>query len=134
MRHKKEMYIEFKDPEKTRANRKVLSVVGRGLKHVETGESVLTFQDLADSLGYADRRNVRGLKHQKAANTVRTQLSRPSRARGLKPCLLGSAYHLIQVAPFAGAWIEKRSEAISLGNLLISCQHNEIASSLRSSQ
>jgi hypothetical protein len=53
-----DMYIELKDPEKNAANRKVLSVVGRELKSVETGESVLTFQEIADSLGYGDRRNV----------------------------------------------------------------------------
>ena len=53
-----EMYIELKDPEKNPANRKVLSIVGRELKSVETGETVLTFQEIADHLGYADRRNV----------------------------------------------------------------------------
>ena len=53
-----EIYIELKDPEKNPANRKVLSVVGRELKHVETGEPVFTFQEIADKLGYADRRNV----------------------------------------------------------------------------
>lgn len=51
-------YVELKDPEKNPANRKVLSIVGRELKRIETGESVLTFQEIAESLGYADRRNV----------------------------------------------------------------------------
>ena len=53
-----DMYIELKDPENNAANRKVLSVVGRELKDVETDEPVFTFQQIADKLGYADRRNV----------------------------------------------------------------------------
>jgi len=38
-----------------------LSVVARELRDVETGESVLTFQQIADGLGYADRRNVQNV-------------------------------------------------------------------------
>jgi transposase-like protein len=53
-----EMYIELKDSKTDAGNRKVLSILGRELKRVESGESVLTFQEIADSLGYADRRNV----------------------------------------------------------------------------
>jgi hypothetical protein len=52
-----EMSIEFKDPENNAANRKVLSVVGRELRFVESGEPVFTFQEIADQLRYADRQS-----------------------------------------------------------------------------
>ena len=35
-------------------------------------------------------------------------MSRPSRARGLKPVLLGDEQEDVVVAPFTGAWIETR--------------------------
>ena len=49
------MRVELKE---SPANRKTLSVLVRELKFVESGTPVLTFQEIADELGYADRRNV----------------------------------------------------------------------------
>lgn len=62
------IYIELKDHDKKNSNRKVLSILGRELKFVETNEPVLTFQEIANELGYADRRNVQNL-HRKFKNS-----------------------------------------------------------------
>jgi len=48
-------WCEFWD---TWANRKVLFVVLRALRSPETGKPLVTYQELADSFGYPDRRNV----------------------------------------------------------------------------
>ncbi len=49
------MRLELKD---SKPNRKTLSVIVRELRFIASGEPVLTFQEIADELGYADRRNV----------------------------------------------------------------------------
>ncbi len=47
-----------------KVNRKVLSIVGRQLRYVETGKPVCTHQAVADQIGYADRRNVQNFTHE----------------------------------------------------------------------
>jgi hypothetical protein len=48
-------WCEFWD---TWANRKVLFVVLRALRSPETGKPLVTYQELAEGFGYADRRNL----------------------------------------------------------------------------
>jgi transposase-like protein len=52
------MYLELPIDDQHKANRKVLGVLGREVKDEHTGKPVLTFQQLADQLGYGDRRDV----------------------------------------------------------------------------
>ena len=52
----------------------------------------------------------RGLKFENLYPDGMNETSLPSRERGLKWDLLGSIYHGCDVAPFAGAWIEIRTE------------------------
>ena len=52
-----DMRIELTDYENN-VNRKVLSILGRKLSYVETGKPVFTHQEVAEQIGYADRRNV----------------------------------------------------------------------------
>ena len=47
----------------------------------------------------------RGLKHRQSFESRANTLSRPMRARGLKPFLVITIY-LVLVAPHAGAWVE----------------------------
>ena len=51
---------------------------------------------------------VRGLKHHDEAVAPCADMSHPSRVRGLKLAPLIDVVADIQVAPFAGAWIETR--------------------------
>ena len=53
-----DMYIELPVDDDHNANRKVLGVLGREIKHCETGRPVFTFQQLANQLDYGDRRDV----------------------------------------------------------------------------
>jgi len=53
-----EMYLELPIDDQHKANRKVLGVLGREVKDGHTGKPVFTFQQLADQLGYGDRRDV----------------------------------------------------------------------------
>ena len=52
------VYLELPVDAEHKANRTVLGVLSRELKDVQTGNPVLTFQQLADQLGYGDRRDV----------------------------------------------------------------------------
>jgi len=52
------MYLELPIDDDHKANRKVLGVLGREIKDVETNKPVFTFQNLADQLEYGDRRDV----------------------------------------------------------------------------
>ena len=54
----------------------------------------------------------RGLKHRQREGSQGRSLSRPMRARGLKPDHLSSCPEAEEVASHAGAWIEtKRSDS-----------------------
>lgn len=53
-----DMYLELPIDEAHPANRKLLGVLGREIRDCRTGKPVLTFQQLADQLGYGDRRDV----------------------------------------------------------------------------
>jgi transposase-like protein len=53
-----DMYLELPVDNEHKANRKVLGVLGREVKHQETGQPVFTFQQVADQLEYGDRRDV----------------------------------------------------------------------------
>jgi transposase-like protein len=57
------MRLELNDYD-NKVNRKVLSIIGRQLKYVETGKPVYTHQAVADQIGYADRRNVQNFTHE----------------------------------------------------------------------
>lgn len=57
------MRLELNDYD-NKVNRKVLSIIGRQLKYVETGKAVFTHQAVADQLGYADRRNIQNFTHE----------------------------------------------------------------------
>jgi len=52
------MYLELPIDEQHKANRKVLGVLGREVKDGHTDTPVFTFQQLANQLGYGDRRDV----------------------------------------------------------------------------
>jgi transposase-like protein len=53
-----DMYLELPVDDQHTGNRKVLGVLGREVKDSQTGNPVFTFQELADQLGYGDRRDV----------------------------------------------------------------------------
>lgn len=53
-----DMYLELPIDAQHNANRNVLGVLGREIKYSTTDTSVFTFQQLADQLGYGDRRDV----------------------------------------------------------------------------
>ena len=53
-----DMYLELPIDDQHKANRKLMSALGREIKHVPTDKPVFTFQQLADQLEYGDRRDV----------------------------------------------------------------------------
>jgi len=59
----------------------VLGVLGRELKDEQTGKPVLTFQQVADQLGYGDRRDVQNFHRELRLSDFDVQGGRDAKDR-----------------------------------------------------
>ena len=66
----------------------------------------------------------RGLKHRQREGSQGRSLSRPMRARGLKPDHLSSCPEAEEVASHAGAWIEICPESLNVVSRILKAIHN----------